>query len=424
MQISVTALFSRLPNRANRSAWTWIVLWAAVSVLAWSLAFTFSPARPYKFTLKFLHVLIFLPWSIASIRGWRAISGRPANLRVELSAMFAAAGLIELAERWIPGHEPDWVGFSCSSLGVALAGWILRRCDAPPAPMDPVPVSNLPPLARPSIFSRLWRSASRHWRYRSQYRSLMNWLFASVNRGAGAFPPLSRFHGLHFHVRLKNEREPLLLRWGATDALVLQDVFFEGEYRCVLRGLHRPPERIVDLGANAGYSVRWWLSLYPQAHILAVEPDPDNAEVCRRNVELAGAGDRVTLVRACIGARPRDVQMISDAGECGCRMRECGPGEASEIRVETLPALLERSGWAGPVDLLKCDIEGAEAELFADCASWIGRVQWLVVELHAPYNLAHLRDDLGRNGARMRLCPPLPGQPEGVVFLTSVNADG
>ncbi len=37
------------------------------------------------------------------------------------------------------------------------------------------------------------------------------------------------------------------------------------------------------------------------------------------------------------------------------------------------------------IDLLKCDIEGAEQEVFADCASWLHRVRNLVIELHEPY---------------------------------------
>jgi hypothetical protein len=37
------------------------------------------------------------------------------------------------------------------------------------------------------------------------------------------------------------------------------------------------------------------------------------------------------------------------------------------------------------IDLLNCDIEGAEAELFGDCSSWIKRVRHMVVELHLPY---------------------------------------
>jgi len=115
--------------RLSRPACGWMGLWVLASALAWSLAFTFSPPPAYKFTIKILHVLVFLPWSVAAIRSWRGLSGKPGDVRVELGALIAVAALVELSERWLPEHEPDWVGFSCSCLGAVLAVVLVRRSD-------------------------------------------------------------------------------------------------------------------------------------------------------------------------------------------------------------------------------------------------------------------------------------------------------
>jgi hypothetical protein len=120
---------SLLRVRSNRSAGIWLGLWVVVSILAWSLAFTFRPAPPYKYTIKILHVLVFLPWSVASIRGWRALSRWSGSPRFEFASLVAVAALIELSEHWIPGHEPDWIGFSCSCLGATLAVLLIRESD-------------------------------------------------------------------------------------------------------------------------------------------------------------------------------------------------------------------------------------------------------------------------------------------------------
>src|SRR3954462_5031529 len=56
-------------------------------------------------------------------------------------------------------------------------------------------------------------------------------------------------------------------------------------------GVHVPPAEIeargvgtiVDLGANAGMTVAANALRYPDAHIVAVELDPENAELARRN---------------------------------------------------------------------------------------------------------------------------------------------
>ena len=62
----------------------------------------------------------------------------------------------------------------------------------------------------------------------------------------------------------------------------------------------------------------------------------------------------------------------------------------------TLPDILTAAGVVGPVDLLKCDIEGSERELFADPERWIGRVKHVLIELHLPYDetefLARVRE--------------------------------
>jgi hypothetical protein len=50
------------------------------------------------------------------------------------------------------------------------------------------------------------------------------------------------------------------------------------------------------------------------------------------------------------------------------------------------------------IDLLKCDIEGTESELFANCKDWISRVDHLIVETLAPYRVADLTQHLREAG--------------------------
>lgn len=51
---------------------------------------------------------------------------------------------------------------------------------------------------------------------------------------------------------------------------------------------------IVDLGANLGITVADNARRYPEAQIIAVELDPENAELARRNT--APWADRVELL--------------------------------------------------------------------------------------------------------------------------------
>jgi hypothetical protein len=86
-------------------------------------------------------------------------------------------------------------------------------------------------------------------------------------------------------LRLKNSAFPILMRTQTSDRDVLGQVFIQQEYGRIELS---KPRMILDLGANVGYSSAYFLSKYPETRVLAVEPDPSNYEVCRRNLAPFG----------------------------------------------------------------------------------------------------------------------------------------
>jgi FkbM family methyltransferase len=166
-----------------------------------------------------------------------------------------------------------------------------------------------------------------------------------------------------------------------------------GGYDALLRRPGHRPRRIVDLGANIGLVDRWLLERYPEAEIVAVEPEPTNLEVLRTNVE----GLRVRVVGAAIGATERNVLLHTTTGEHGYTMvGDASPGSNTvEVPVVRMDRVI---GTGDEIDLLKVDIEGAEAELFSDCAGWIHGVKLLLVECHGEYKVEDLLADLKRAG--------------------------
>ena len=202
-------------------------------------------------------------------------------------------------------------------------------------------------------------------------------------------------------VDLKTLGPRIHLRSHATDISVLAELIESGSYAGISSVL---PDAsvIVDLGANTGLASRWFLHQYPQARVIAVEPEPGNVAMLRLNLEPAAG--RARVVDACIGGNRRRVRMVTTQGEFAFRMEELtdvGPSSAV-VDVVTMEEILAGADIDG-IDLLKCDIEGAERELFANCASWIGRVRCAAVECHAPYSADMLLQDLARNGAALEL---------------------
>jgi FkbM family methyltransferase len=175
-------------------------------------------------------------------------------------------------------------------------------------------------------------------------------------------------------VDLKTLGPGVTLRSHTTDISVLSELIQGGAYEPL--PARADVKTVIDLGANIGLSHRWLRSRYPAARFICVEPDAGNLEVLRANVRAVD--DAAIIHAACIGARARQVTMVTTSGEWGFRMSDADDGG---ISVLTMDELLADAG-VEHIDVLKCDIEGAEAEVFADCSSWITRVDAMSVECH------------------------------------------
>lgn len=240
------------------------------------------------------------------------------------------------------------------------------------------------------------------WQERKRFARLRDWLMSLYDVGLRLAPkaPLP-LRNRAWPVKVQSQTSPLFLRLGRSDGFVLKEIFLTGVYQPTLDQLHEPVRQIVDLGSNVGLSVRLWLERYPQARVLAVEPDAENFEALQQNVNAANAVDRVRALRVCVAGQPGKVYLDRSAEECAIHVTDQAVGEP--VDALPLPTLLTDAGFESDIDLLKMDIEGAEADVLADCVSWIGRVKLLVIELHGDYTQDRLMNDLQRNGGRFEL---------------------
>lgn len=190
----------------------------------------------------------------------------------------------------------------------------------------------------------------------------------------------------------------LVLRSHATDIAVLLELFSSNSYEPVPRLLPAPPRTIVDLGANIGLVSRWLLEKYPDSRLVAVEPEPGNFRVLVKN--LAPYGDRAKTIQACVAATRRTVRLAGGRGDWGFSMTE--NGEGVDVPAITMNDVLDRAGMDG-VDLLKCDIEGAEGEVFDACSGWIDRIAYTVIECHEGITGETIAAAAARGGVAQRI---------------------
>jgi FkbM family methyltransferase len=179
----------------------------------------------------------------------------------------------------------------------------------------------------------------------------------------------------------RRARHPLVGRSGSSDLDVFGQVFSGDEY-----GLVSDLENvsfIIDGGANVGYSAAYFLSCYPAATVVSIEPDPDNAVLLRRN--LAPYGERSVVIEGALWSRAQDLLLTSGFRDGRHWSRQVVPLDGNAKRAVpgmTVGDVLARRG-VERISILKLDIEGAEAELFRDgYGPWIGAVDTFVVELH------------------------------------------
>jgi FkbM family methyltransferase len=179
----------------------------------------------------------------------------------------------------------------------------------------------------------------------------------------------------------KHARHPLYARAGTSDLDVYEQVFLWREYQC-LDAVREAP-LIVDCGANVGFSAAYFLSRFPAASVIAVEPDPGNFAQMERN--LAPYGARVVALRTGIWSHPARLVMSSDSWgddrEWARTVREARPDEPGGMEALDIATLLARSG-ERRIAILKVDIEGAERVVFGAPCPWLRDVDNIVIELH------------------------------------------
>ena len=174
---------------------------------------------------------------------------------------------------------------------------------------------------------------------------------------------------------------PLLARSGTSDIDVYEQVFLWRGYQCLDHVREAP--LVVDCGANVGFSSAYFLSRFPDARVVAIEPDPGNFAQLERN--LAPYGGRALALRTGVWSHPARLVMSTDpwgdGREWARTVREARPDEAGGMDAIDIGTVLAQSGHER-IAILKIDIEGAEKVVFGVPCPWLAQVDNIVIELH------------------------------------------
>lgn len=165
----------------------------------------------------------------------------------------------------------------------------------------------------------------------------------------------------------------IVLRNYSGDIDMFYEVFWRRNYALPVDG--EKVVNIVDLGSNIGMTIQWWAGLFPEATIVAVEPDPANFELLQQNTRNL---PRCRLVRAAIGNRDGSTSIRRSRYAYNSVVDDRGELKVDQISMPSLMAQYCISS----IDLLKIDIEGSEKFLLNADNSWLGKVKYIVMEIH------------------------------------------
>jgi FkbM family methyltransferase len=131
---------------------------------------------------------------------------------------------------------------------------------------------------------------------------------------------------------------------------------------------------IVDAGANIGIATLWFKKKFPAAHVVALEPEPGNLALLRRNVaNIPG----VFVLDNAIGGTP---------GFAGVKNTGLGWAATTERVEQGISILTMAEAFCtvpnGAPFIAKVDIEGFESDLFSDNTEWLQEVYVVYIEPH------------------------------------------
>jgi FkbM family methyltransferase len=141
----------------------------------------------------------------------------------------------------------------------------------------------------------------------------------------------------------------------------------------------RPGDTVFDLGANVGYFTLIAAALTgPTGKVVAYEPIPANAEVLRRNVELNRLAN-VEVVEAAVSDRDGTAEINVDSSDQKASFAIPRDSGSLTVRTVTLDSEVAR---VGAPAIVKCDIEGAEHEAFANARTALASRPAILCEVH------------------------------------------
>ena len=196
----------------------------------------------------------------------------------------------------------------------------------------------------------------------------------------------------------------------------LEEIFVEEVY---LQKLRDNPF-IIDCGANIGVSVIYMKRLYPNAKVIAFEPDDVNFKLLEKNINHFKLTN-VALRKEAVW-KENTILKFASAGSLMSRIEEKGTSETIDVKACRLKDLINQE-----IDFLKIDIEGAEYPVLKDIEENLSFVKNLFLEYHGTFQQNEELNDIlqiiTKAGFRYYMKEAIDKHPTPFVRKSSIDYD-
>lgn len=175
-----------------------------------------------------------------------------------------------------------------------------------------------------------------------------------------------------------------------SDWIIYNDIFVDGEYDVPIRSALRSaptdrPINVLDVGANVGFFTLRFIDLLRRAdglpfRVTLIEGSPKvAADLSRRLLDENKLGENARIVQGLVGERAGTAKFAEYDFHATNSIFFDRTADSVEVKFVNLDTLFDPHE---PIDLLKCDIEGAELRFIENYPALLRRTNAAVFELH------------------------------------------
>jgi FkbM family methyltransferase len=220
---------------------------------------------------------------------------------------------------------------------------------------------------------------------------------------------------VRYNIVAGKDKINLYLRTYTGDIRMFYEVLLEKIYALPVSFL--PPNAvIIDAGANIGIAALYFATTYPEASIFCIEPAQGNISLLKKNLQKQIAVNKVRILQAALYAEDGMVNLDESGWAYNARLSQAGNTSVAAVSITTF---MKNNGLQ-EIDLLKMDIEGAEATVFSGDLAWLAGVHAILIEIHSAQLVTELQSLLTAAGFYWYHWPTEADQ--GAIYLASRKA--